>query len=34
MLRNGVIEVYDLPPVSVPAPKKPEMVAKKPGNRE
>ena len=32
ILRNGVIEVYDLPPVSAPAPKKaPEMVAKKPG---
>jgi hypothetical protein len=32
ILRNGAVEVYDLPPVSVPAPKRPaEMVAKKPG---
>ncbi|HVT98475.1 MAG TPA: hypothetical protein VHE33_13310 [Acidobacteriaceae bacterium] len=32
ILRNGAIEVYDLPPVSKPEPKKaPEMVAKKPG---
>ena len=32
VLRNGVVEVYDLPPVSAPAPKKAaEMVAKKTG---
>jgi hypothetical protein len=29
ILRNGAIEVYDLPPVSQPAPRKTEMVAKK-----
>jgi hypothetical protein len=29
VLRNGAIEVYDLPPVTVAAPKKQEMVAKK-----
>ena len=30
IVRNGAVEVYDLPPVSLPAPKKPaEMVAKK-----
>jgi len=36
ILRNGAIEVYDLPPVTPPAPKKPpEMMAKKKtGNRE
>ena len=32
IVRNGAVEVYDLPPVSVPEKKKPaEMVAKKPG---
>jgi len=38
ILRNGAIEIYDLPPVSAPPPRKPpEMVAKKKtrtGNRE
>jgi hypothetical protein len=29
ILRNGAIEVYDLPPVTPAPPKKPEMVAKK-----
>jgi hypothetical protein len=29
VLRNGAVEVYDLPPVSEATPKKPEMVAKK-----
>jgi hypothetical protein len=29
ILRNGAIEVYDLPPVTPAAPKKAEMVAKK-----
>lgn len=34
VLRNGAIEVYDLPELTAPAPKKPpEMVAKKKGSR-
>jgi hypothetical protein len=33
ILRQGAVEIYDLPPVEPPQPQKPELVAKKKGSR-